>query len=121
MIRVFLVDDQPAVRAGLRMRLALEPDLLVVGEAGNGCEALAKATDLAPDVVVMDIRLPCLDGIAATAALRTRSPRPAVVVLTLDDDPAAREAAQRAGAVAFVAKHEADGSLLAAIRHATRA
>jgi DNA-binding NarL/FixJ family response regulator len=117
-IRVFLVDDQPAIRAGLRMRLALEPDVIVVGEAADGREALAKAAELSPDVVVMDVGLPCLDGIAATSALVAGAPRTSVVILTLRDDAATREQARAAGAAAFVAKHDADGALLAAIRRA---
>src|SRR5437763_16909226 len=90
MIRVVLVDDQPLVRQGLRMRLALEPDISVVGEAGDGATALSLAQDGSPDVVVMDVAMPGMDGIAATAALRRLAPRIAVVIHTLHDDAQAQ-------------------------------
>jgi NarL family two-component system response regulator LiaR len=70
MIRVLLVDDQQVVRRGLELRLHLEPDMDIVGEARNGTEALTLAQALAPDVVLMDVEMPEMDGIAATAALR---------------------------------------------------
>lgn len=119
MIRVLLVDDRPATLAGLRMRLALEPDVQVVGEAGDGCTAVKLAETLVPDVVVMDIAMPCLDGIAATAEVRQRSPESAVVVLSLHDNEAMRIRVRESGA-AFVSKHESDGPLLAAIRRAAQ-
>src|SRR5207245_10993917 len=78
MIRVLLVDDQSVVRRGLRLRFHLEPDLEVVGEASSGTEALTLAQTLTPDVVLMDIQMPDLDGIAATAALRRVVPQSAV-------------------------------------------
>ena len=118
MIRVLLVDDQPTVRQGLRMRLALEPDVSVVGEADDGEAALKLATDLRPDVVVMDLVMPGMDGLAATAALHGLAPGSAVVVLSLYDDAAMRQRALDAGAVGFVGKCEAAEALPAAIRHA---
>lgn len=75
MITVLLVDDQPGVRRGLRMRLAVEPDLRVVGEAEDGEAAVALAAALCPDVVLMDVEMPRLDGIAATTAVRSVAPR----------------------------------------------
>jgi DNA-binding NarL/FixJ family response regulator len=116
MIRLLLVDDQPSVLHGLRMRLALEQDVEVVGEAGSGAEALRQATALTPDVVLMDVVMPEMDGLAATAALRERAPAAAVVVLSLYDDAETRRRAYDAGAVAFVGKCEAAESLAAAIR-----
>ena len=77
MIRVILVDDQITVRHGLRMRLMLEPDMLVVGEAGDGQEALHLALSLSPDVVLMDIEMPGMDGIAATEAMKAQAPQSA--------------------------------------------
>jgi DNA-binding NarL/FixJ family response regulator len=74
MIRVLVVDDQPTVRTGLQMRLALESDIMVVGEAGDGAMALTMTEALQPDVVLMDIEMPDLDGIAATAMLCAASP-----------------------------------------------
>jgi two-component system, NarL family, response regulator LiaR len=75
MIRLLVVDDLAAVRQGLRMRLAFEPDFCVVGEAGDGMSALAQATALQPDVVVMAVEMPERDGIAATGRLRAINPR----------------------------------------------
>ncbi len=75
MIRVLLVDDQPVVRRGLRVRFQLEPDMQVVGEASTGREALTLAQTLTPDVVLLDIQMPGMDGIEATAALRTIVPQ----------------------------------------------
>jgi DNA-binding NarL/FixJ family response regulator len=115
-IRLLLVDDQPAVRRGLRMRFALEPDLEVVGEADDAVEAIPLARALRPDVVLMDVELPGMDGISALEMLRTATPRSAVVIFTLRDDAATQEKARAAGAEAFVAKHRTEELLLAAIR-----
>ena len=120
MIRLLLVDDQPAVRRGLGMRLRLEPDIQVVGEASTGREALSLARALSPDVVLMDVEMPEMDGIEATAALRTMASQSAVVILSIHDDARTRVRAQAAGAVAFVEKRGATDSLLAAIRQAAR-
>jgi DNA-binding NarL/FixJ family response regulator len=117
-IKLLLVDDLACVRQGLRMRLGLEPDLQVVGEAGDGAEALALASSLRPDVVVMDVEMPGMDGLAATAALQKSAPRCAVVTLSLHDDIATRLRAHLAGSRAFVAKHQPVDQLLAAIRSA---
>ncbi len=118
MISILLVDDQPVVRRGLRMRLALEPDVEVVGEAGDGQAALLLATTLQPAVVVMDIEMPGMDGLSATALLRERNPASAVVILSMYDDAPTRKRAQQAGAVAVVGKHETTETLLAIIRQA---
>jgi DNA-binding NarL/FixJ family response regulator len=118
MIRVLLVDDQQSVRRGLRMRLGLEPDLTVVGEAGDGEAALRMARLVAPDVVVMDVEMPRLDGIAATEQLLRAEPRCAVVVLSLHEDAVTRERAKAAGARGFVSKTRIDDCLLSAIRSA---
>jgi two-component system, NarL family, response regulator NreC len=118
MIRVLLVDDQAVVRRGLRVLFHLEPDLEVVGEASTGSEALALAQTLSPDVVLMDLAMPEMDGIAATAALRRVVPQSVVVILSIHDDVQTRARAQAAGAVAFVEKRGATDNLLAAIRQA---
>ena len=115
-VRLVLVDDEPAIRRGLRMRLALESDVEVVGEAANGVAALEQIRRLAPQVVLMDVEMPGLDGISATWELRSRSTGPAVVMLSIHDDAATVARALAAGAVAFVAKHSIDALLLAAIR-----
>ena len=118
MIRVLLVDDQAVVRRALRARFHLEPDLQVVGEASTGREALTLAQTLVPDVVLMDIAMPGMDGIEATAALHRAVPLSAVVILSISDELQTREQAQDAGAVAFVEKRGATEKLLTAIRQA---
>ena len=118
MIRVLLVDDQSVVRRALRVRFHLEPDLQVVGEASTGREALSLAQALMPDVVLMDLLMPEMDGIEATATLRRVVPQSVVVILSIHDDAQTRERAQAAGAVAFVEKRGATETLLAAIRQA---
>jgi DNA-binding NarL/FixJ family response regulator len=115
-IKVLLVDDQPVTRQGLRLRMATEADIAVVGEAGDGHAALDLARALAPDVIVMDVTMPGLDGIEATRHIRATVPGSTVVILSLNDDAATRARAAEAGAAAFVAKHEADGLLLDTIR-----
>ena len=120
MICVLLVDDQTVVRHALRVRFHLEPDLQVVGEASTGSEALTLAQTLTPDVVLMDIEMPGMDGIEATAALRRVVPQSAVVILSIQDDAHTRGRAQAAGAVAFVEKRGATDSLLAVIRQVAR-
>ena len=116
MIRVLLVDDQAVVRRALRGRFHLEPDLEVVGEASTGSEALMLTQTLTPDVVLMDVEMPEMDGIEATAALQRVVPQSAVVILSIYDDAQTRGQAQAAGAVAFVEKRGATEALLAAIR-----
>lgn len=116
MIRLVLVDDQAAVRQGLRMRLLLEPDMAVVGEASNGKEALALVQQLYPDVVLMDIEMPDMDGITTTAVLRTIVPQSMVVMLSIHDNGIMRARAQTAGARAFVEKQGSMEALLTAIR-----
>ena len=120
MIRLVLVDDQAAVRQGLRMRLLLEPDMTVVGEASNGKEALALVQQICPDVVLMDIEMPDMDGISTTALLRTIIPQSLVVILSIHDDSMTRARAQKAGAMAFIEKRGPMEALLAAIRSAQR-
>jgi DNA-binding NarL/FixJ family response regulator len=111
-----LVDDQATVRRGLRMRLSMEPDVEVVGEAESGEAALRLVRALSPDVVLMDVEMPGMDGIVATAALRATAPHVAVVILSLYDDVRTQARAREAGAAAFVAKHQAKSPLLATIR-----
>ena len=120
-IRLLLVDDRPTVRRGLRIWLALEPNIEVVGEASDGAEAISLARALRPAVVLMDVGMPGMDGISATAALRSLAPQSAVVILTLNDDAATRTRAREAGAAAFVAKHQMEETLLAEIRQVAMA
>jgi DNA-binding NarL/FixJ family response regulator len=100
------------------MLLGLEPDISVVGEAADGAAAVDLAGLLSPEVVLMDVNLPVLDGIAATRELTARVPQAAVVIHSLHDDQGTIERALRAGATAFVAKQQMDGDLLGAIRMA---
>ena len=118
MITLLIVDDQPGTRRGLRMRLELEPDVAILGEAGDGATAVELTKQLHPDVVLMDVEMPGMDGIAATAAIRSVEPRAHVVILTLYDDNVTQARARAAGAHAFVPKHRMEEPLLAAIRGA---
>lgn len=104
MIRVLLVDEQAAVRRGLRLRLALEPDVAVVGEAGDVGQALVLARTLLPDVVVMDLEMSDLEGMEAIRRLGKMGPCCAVVILTLRGDAETRTRAKEAGAQAFLEK-----------------
>ena len=116
MIRVLIVDDRPSVRRGLRMQLMLESDIEVVGEAASGEEALALVQQLQPDVVLMDVKMPGMDGITATRGVQAIRPLSTIVLLSLYDDARLKAEAQAAGAAAFVGKHEGIDILLAAIR-----
>ena len=116
MIRVLLVDDQALLRAGFRMILAAEPDLEVVGEAGDGAEAVALVDELEPDVVIMDLRMPTMDGIEATRRITEIHDDVRVVVLTTFDLDEYVYGALQAGASAFLLKDAKEDQLLAAIR-----
>jgi DNA-binding NarL/FixJ family response regulator len=116
-IRVLVVDDERLVRAGFRMILAAEPDIEVVAEAGDGREALAAIQDARPDVVLMDIRMPGLDGLEATRRIFAMpDPRPRVIVLTTFDQDEYVYRALRAGASGFLLKDAPEDRLVAAIR-----
>ncbi|QGV81915.1 response regulator transcription factor [Streptomyces ficellus] len=115
-IRVVLADDQPLVRSGLRMIMADQPGLEVVGEAATGVEAVGLVRDLAPDVVVMDIRMPGMDGIEATRLITGGPAATRVLVLTTFDEDDHVYGALRAGASGFVVKDMALDDILAAIR-----
>ncbi|MEU6865094.1 response regulator transcription factor [Streptomyces sp. NPDC046876] len=115
-VRVLLADDQPLVRSGLRVLMEDTPDLEVVGEAANGAEAVRLAAELAPDVVVMDIRMPEMDGIEATRRITTGTAPARVLVLTTFDEDEYVYGALRAGASGFAVKDMALDDLLAAVR-----
>lgn len=121
-VRVVLVDDEELVRAGLALILESESDIQVVGEASNGSEGLDVVARLSPDVVVMDVRMPIMDGIAATEvlssetfSLRRETPVPVLILTTFNDEPVVR-AAVKAGASGFILKNSAPQILSAAIR-----
>ncbi len=116
MIRVLLADDQSLVRAGFRMILSDEHGIEVVGEAGDGIEAVSQARTLEPDVVLMDIRMPALDGIEATRQIVAAPDPPRVVVLTTFDLDEYVYESLRAGASAFLLKDAKEHQLVAAIR-----
>jgi DNA-binding NarL/FixJ family response regulator len=116
MIRLVIADDQDLVREGLRMMLDAEPDLEVVGEASTGVEALARTRALDPDVVLMDIRMPGLDGIAATSRLAAAGSRAKVLVLTTFDLDEYVYRAMRAGASGFLLKDATREQLTAGVR-----
>ncbi|HEX5504283.1 MAG TPA: response regulator transcription factor [Thermomicrobiales bacterium] len=114
--RVLLVDDAPGVREALRWALEGEPDLAVVGEAGDGDEALRHAADLRPDVVILDVALPGADGYAVARALKAATWAPAVVFLTVHGDAASRQRGAAAGGDGFVAKGAGWAALLTEVR-----
>jgi DNA-binding NarL/FixJ family response regulator len=115
-IRVVVADDQAIVRAGFRLLIDSEPDLTVVGEAANGAEAVAVASETAPDVVLMDIRMPVLDGIEATRRITAAGPPPRVLILTTFDLDEYVFGALRAGASGFLLKERPPEELLSAVR-----
>jgi DNA-binding NarL/FixJ family response regulator len=120
-LRLVLAEDEPVVRAGLRTVLADQAGLAVVGEAADGREAVAAATDLRPDVVLMDVRMPGLDGIAATERITALPPpRPRVLVLTTFAHDAYVRAALRAGAGGFVLKRARPVEIAHAVRTVAR-
>jgi DNA-binding NarL/FixJ family response regulator len=119
-IRILLADDQQLVREGLRVLLHLTPDIRVVGEAGDGAEAVERALALRPDVVLMDVRMPELDGVAATRRLHETCPEVKVIILTTFDDDEYVFEGLRAGAVGYLLKDVPSEQLVEAIRAAAR-
>jgi NarL family two-component system response regulator LiaR len=117
-IRILIVDDHGVVRQGLRMYLALDPELEVVGEATNGAEALGLAHELEPDVVLMDLLMPVMDGIAATEAIRRELPGVEVLALTSVLEDSAVYGAMRAGAIGYLLKDTEADELCRAIKAA---
>lgn len=115
-IRILLVDDQRLMREGLRVLLELEEGLEVVGEAGDGKEALEAYAALRPDVVLMDVRMPGMDGVEATRRLRERWPDARIIILTTFDDDAYVFEGLRAGALGYLLKDVSGDDLAKAIR-----
>jgi DNA-binding NarL/FixJ family response regulator len=115
-IRILLADDHPVVRDGLAAMLGTQPDFQVIGEAGNGAEAVAEAARLRPDVVLMDLEMPSLDGIEAIRRLRAADPAVQVVVLTAFDTDERILGALQAGAQGYLLKGAPRAEIFAAIR-----
>ena len=120
MIKVLVVDDQALVRAGFRMLLSGEPDVEIVAEAGNGLDAVSQARRFTPDVVLMDIRMPELDGLEATRRILAEAPAMRVLILTTFDLDEYVYEALRAGASGFVLKDDPPEQLIAAVRTVAR-
>ncbi len=117
-IRLLLVDDHAVVRSGLRMLLENEADLVLIGETGSGQQALDLASQLEPDVVIMDITLPDISGIEVTRRLKQAHPKMAVVALTIHEDQQYFFEMLRVGASAYVPKRAAPDDLITAVRAA---
>jgi CheY-like chemotaxis protein len=117
-IRVLLVDDHAMVRQGLRSILESYEDIDIVGEAGHGIEAMELAHALSPDVVVMDVNMPQMDGIDATRVIKQANPTPLVIGLSVRNDRETEQAMRAAGAVGFLTKESAAEQLYQAIRTA---
>lgn len=115
-IRILLADDHAVLRAGLRALLSREPDMEVVGEAASGTETLRKVEELRPDVVLMDISMPGMEGLEATAQIKQKHPRVKVLILTMHEDRRYLLPALKAGASGYVVKRAADVELIGAIR-----
>ena len=119
-IRVALADDHAILRSGLRMLLSAEPDMEVVGEAADGVEAIELTKAKSPDVLVLDINMPRLNGIQALKSIVAQNGSTRVVILTVHDDPAYLRSLLAAGASGYVLKKSVDSELLSAIRAARR-
>jgi len=119
-IRILIVDDQALFREGLRTLLSVQPDFEIVGEASNGEEALRIVTNQQPNVVLMDLRMPVLDGTSATRRIRELWPSTKVIVLTTFDDDEDVFEGMRAGAVGYLLKDVSSEKLCEAIRAAAR-
>ncbi len=114
--RVIIADDHELARLGLRTMLVPEPDLEVVGEAATGREAVALSSSLEPDLVLMDIRMPDLDGLVATRAIKEVHPRTSVLIVTLSEDPDYLLEALRVGAAGYVLKDASRREVVDAVR-----
>jgi two-component system, NarL family, nitrate/nitrite response regulator NarL len=118
-LKLLIVDDNDLFVSALEGFLETEASLEVIGRAANGAVAVELAADLQPDVVLMDLSMPNVDGFEATALVREQAPEAAIVVLTGSDDPADQERARAAGAAGYVTKDRILGELVAAIHSVT--
>lgn len=115
-IRVLVVDDHALFRRGLEIVLAEEPDIKVVGEAGDGAEAVLKAADLLPDIILMDVRMPRRSGIEACTAIKEVAPSTKIIMLTISDEEADLYEAIKAGATGYLLKEISTDEVATAIR-----
>lgn len=116
MIKVLLVDDQTLIRQGIRLLLEIEPDIQVIGQAADGRAALAQVEALHPDVVLMDVRMPEMDGVAATRTLSTRFPEVKVIILTTFEDDETVFEGLKAGARGYLLKDISSEEMAQAVR-----
>ncbi len=119
-IRVLIADDHAIVRAGLRTLITSETDLQLIGEATGGLEAMEKVQELVPDVLVLDISMPDLDGIEVIRALKKANSTCAILILSVHEDEALLREAIKLGAAGYIIKHAAESELIAAIRSVFR-
>lgn len=119
-VRILIVDNQALFREGLRTLLSVRPDLEVIGEAGDGKEAIQMAAQLQPDIILMDLRMPVLDGVAATRRIAATNPDCRIIVLTTFDDDEHIFDGLRAGAVGYLLKDVPSEQLVEAIRATAR-
>ena len=117
-IRLLIADDHELVRSGLRSMLQREPDIQIVGEARNGREAVELCHSLDPNLVLMDVRMPEMDGLEATRVIKHECPRTGILMVTMHENPDYVLEAIKAGAVGYVLKDAPRDELVAAVRHA---
>ncbi|GAB4410156.1 MAG: response regulator transcription factor [Anaerolineae bacterium] len=119
-LRVFVADDHGVLRAGLRLLIDAQPDMQVVGEAGNGSSTLQRVTELQPDLILLDLTMPGLGGLEILPLLRQRAPASRILILTMHDNEGYLRQALAAGAAGYVLKGAVDSELLNAIRAVAR-
>jgi DNA-binding NarL/FixJ family response regulator len=119
-IRLIVVDDQQLFREAIKTLLTAQPDFIVIGEGANGCEALDLVEKLQPDIVLMDLRMPTMDGVQATREIKAKYPATRVIILTTFDDDTDLFEGLKAGAAGYVLKEISSEQLYSAIRAAAR-